>query len=231
MTDVSKLRRRIEITLCVVGISLLSVALGETFARWNYQTQQERALEREPAIPDNPQEHAIPIAPERATSASEIAANHVEPDTIERLTASTPRIETKRPAAAADPAALGRIEIPRLGVAAIVQEGADERILARAVGLVPGTAHPGELGNMVLAGHRDTFFRPLRKIKVNDRIRMIVPPHTYEYRVQSLRVVAPEETSVLASNGVEELTLVTCYPFRYIGSAPERFIVSAARVN
>jgi len=84
---------------------------------------------------------------------------------------------------------------------------------------------------MVLAGHRDTFFRPLREIQLNDRIRMIVPPHTYEYRVQSFRVVTPEETSVLDSKGVEELTLVTCYPFRFIGPAPKRFIVSAARVN
>jgi sortase A len=66
---------------------------------------------------------------------------------------------------------------------------------------------------------------------VNDRIRMVVPPHTYEYEVQSLRVVAPEETSVLDSKGVEELTLVTCYPFRFVGPAPDRFIVSATRVN
>ena len=105
------------------------------------------------------------------------------------------------------------------------------RGLARAVGLVRGSAHPGEVGNMVLAGHRDTFFRPLRTIKVNDRIRMVVPPNTYEYEVQSLRVVAPEETSVLDSKGVEELTLVTCYPFRFVGPAPDRFIVSATRVN
>lgn len=83
----------------------------------------------------------------------------------------------------------------------------------------------------MLAGHRDTFFHPLRKIKVNDRIRLTVPPHTYEYRVQSLRVVAPVETSVLASKRAEELTLVTCYPFRFVGPAPDRFIVSVARMN
>ncbi len=234
MANAPSLRRSIEIALCIVGISLLGVAFGETFARWNYQAQQERALERGLAVPVNTQQRAIAITPEHATrTTTEVVgrANPAEPDTSERLAASTPRIETKRRATTDDPTALGRIEIPRLGVAAIVQEGADERTLARAVGLVPGSAHPGQLGNMVLAGHRDTFFRPLRKIKVNDRIRMIVPPHTYEYRVQSMRVVAPEETNVLDSNGVEELTLVTCYPFRFVGSAPERFIVNAARVN
>jgi sortase A len=152
---------------------------------------------------------------------------------VERVEAAAPapKIKKKRVAPAADPTAVGRIEIPRLGVTAIVKEGADEGTLARAVGLVRGTARPGEVGNMVLAGHRDTFFRPLRNIKVNDRIRMIVPPNTYEYEVQSLRVVAPEETSVLDSKGVEELTLVTCFPFRFIGPAPDRFIVSATRVN
>jgi sortase A len=210
------LLRWLEIALCILGVSLLGVALEDTWSRWNYQAQQERALERGPAV-------SVAVAPVLAT-----------PDkapSVERVTPSTRRIEKKRSSAAADPTALGRIEIPRLGVAAIVEEGADQGTLARAVGLVPGSARPGEPGNMVLAGHRDTFFRPLRRIKVNDRIRMIVPPHTYEYRVQSLRVVTPEETSVLDSNGVEELTLVTCYPFRFVGPAPERFIVSATRVN
>jgi sortase A len=126
---------------------------------------------------------------------------------------------------------LGRIEIPRIGVAAIVKEGGDEKTLSRAVGLIPGSSRPGDVGNVVLAGHRDTFFSGLRNIKVNDRIRVIVPPHTYEYEVQSLRVVTPDETQVLQSRGVEELTLVTCYPFRLVGPAPDRFIVNAARVN
>jgi sortase A len=199
-------------TLWVLGLSLLGLALNATITRWSYQAQQERALfQRGPAVA---------VSPSRLSSTNAAATPK-----------ATPRVAKKRRAVALDPTAFGRIEIPRLGVAAMVKEGADEDTLARAVGLVPRSAHPGEAGNMVLAGHRDTFFRPLQKIKLNDRIRLVVPPHTYEYRVQDVRVVAPEETSVLASKGVEELTLVTCYPFRFIGPAPDRFIVSAMRVN
>jgi len=190
-------------------------------SRWNYQAQQERAL-----FQGGP---AVSVSAEKVQEV--LAEPPDKPSPVEAAASSTRRLKTKRRVAAPDPTAFARIEIPRLGVTAVVKEGADEKTLARAVGLVPGSARPGEVGNMVLAGHRDTFFRPLRKIKVDDRIRLIVPPHTYEYRVQSLRVVAPEETSVLESNGVEELTLVTCYPFRFVGAAPERFIVSAVRVN
>jgi sortase A len=226
------LLRLVEIVLCVAGISLLGFVLGESLLRWDYQAQQERALERGPAVSVGADEPAIAVAPEPAAA---VVVDRSEPrvkeSQVERAAAPAPIIKKKRMPPAVDPTALGRIEIPRLGVAAIVKEGSDEGTLARAVGLVRGSARPGELGNMVLAGHRDTFFRPLRNIKVNDRIRMIVPPNTYEYEVQSLRVVAPEETSVLDSKGVEELTLVTCFPFRFIGPAPDRFIVSATRVN
>jgi sortase A len=213
------LLRPVEIALCTAGIVLLGFVLGESLMRWNYQAQQERAFERGPAV-------AVvqPVVPAVVTPPEEQVASVESP-------APAPKIKKKREAPAVDPTALGRIEIPRLGVTAIVKEGADEGTLARAVGLVRGSARPGEVGNMVLAGHRDTFFRPLRDIKVNDRIRMVVPPNTYEYEVQSLRVVAPEETSVLDSKGIEELTLVTCFPFRFIGPAPDRFIVSATRVN
>ncbi|HEV7764795.1 MAG TPA: class D sortase [Thermoanaerobaculia bacterium] len=220
--------RRLEIALWFLGLALVGFASGETWSRWSYQAEQERVLEREPALSvpvPKPAVAKVADVVEPAKPAKELPVKVVE--TPASPVEKKPRV-TK---VAARSSAFGRIEIPRIGVRAIVKEGADEKTLARAVGLVPGSARPGEIGNMVLAGHRDTFFWPLRKIKVNDRIRMVVPPNTYEYRVQSLRVVAPEETSVLASNGVEELTLVTCYPFRFIGSAPERFIVSAARVN
>jgi sortase A len=131
----------------------------------------------------------------------------------------------------ADPRVLGRIEIPRLGVSAVVREGVDDDTLALAVGHVPGTARPGEHGNTVLAGHRDTFFRPLREIRMSDHVRIVVPAHSYEYRVVSLRVVALDDMRVLAPAAGEELTLVTCYPFRFVGHAPSRFIVRASRVE
>ncbi len=228
----SRFLRLVEITLCIAGVSLLGVVLGETLLRWDYQAQHERALERGPAASVRTNESVISPEPVAVASAETVGPPApVQASPVEPVKEPVPKIKKKRVAPALDPTAFGRIEIPRLGMKAIVKEGADEGTLARAVGLVRGSARPGELGNMVLAGHRDTFFRPLRNIKVNDRIRMVVPPNTYEYEVQSLRVVAPEETSVLDSKGVEELTLVTCFPFRFVGPAPDRFIVSATRVN
>ena len=241
MTWASRCHRRVEIALWVLGISLLGVALGATLYRWHYQAQQERALFHDARPADrtaSPQGDTVALVASRIEHPERAAADHTDARmdhataaSVERVPVVSPRVKKKQSQAVADPSAVGRIEIPRLGMAAIVREGADEGTLARAVGLIPGSARPGELGNVVLAGHRDTFFRPLRKIKVNDRIRLVVPPRTYEYRVESMRVVTPSETSVLDSRGVKELTLVTCYPFRFIGSAPDRFIVSATRVN
>lgn len=263
MTFASRILRRAEIALWVMGISLLGVALGATLYRWHYQTQQERAMLAQMSVDpralaandlvttDNvttgneaPPQHKVvadfvgPIAPPMSIETigpakpagldSAAAAPAAEPLTEVKTPAPPPRVAVAKPKA---PPAFGRIEIPRIGVRAIVQEGSDEKTLARAVGLIPEGARPGESGNIVLAGHRDTFFWPLRKIKVNDRIRVFVPPNEYEYKVDAVRIVEPEETEVLQSRGVEELTLVTCYPFRFVGPAPDRFIVSASRVQ
>jgi sortase A len=130
----------------------------------------------------------------------------------------------------ADQLVLGRIEIPRIGVSAIVREGDDDTTLAVAVGHIPGTARPGERGNMALAGHRDSFFRALRQIQLHDTIRIRTAGRRYEYLVDSTEVVAPEETRVLDPTGDAVLTLVTCYPFEYVGHAPNRFIVRASRL-
>lgn len=237
MTFASRCLRRLELAFWAIGISLVGVALGATFDRWNYQSQQERALFSSTAN----EAHAAGLAeaPRRSVVEEEVRkpAGPLEmfgppAPAVAPSPRVEPRVEKKERRNAVDPTAFARIEIPRLGVTAIVREGADERTLARAVGLVPGGAYPGQPGNIVLAGHRDTFFRPLRRIKVNDRIRLTVPRDgVYEYRVDSLRVVSPEETSVLDSKGFEELTLVTCYPFRFVGPAPDRFIVSATRVQ
>jgi sortase A len=122
---------------------------------------------------------------------------------------------------------IGRLEIPRLNLSVMVREGADEGTLRRAVGHIPGTALPGKLGNMGLAGHRDTFFRELRNIREDDAIEFQTARGTYRYLVKSTRIVTPRDVSVLAASGGQNLTLVTCYPFYYVGSAPKRFIVSA----
>jgi sortase A len=126
--------------------------------------------------------------------------------------------------------AIGRIEIPRLGVSAVIRAGSDAKTLRLAVGHVPGTAMPGEAGNVGLAGHRDTFFRRLRDIQPDDEIRLVTPEGTYVYRVSRTNVVEPRDTWVLDPTPTPALTLVTCYPFTYIGSAPQRFIVRAVEV-
>lgn len=126
---------------------------------------------------------------------------------------------------------VGRLQIPNLRLTAMVREGADARTLRLAVGHIPGTPMPGARGNVGLAGHRDTFFRALRNIQIDDRIEFQTGDQLFHYQVRSTRIVSPRDVSVLASTGSDSLTLVTCYPFYYVGSAPKRFIVRAALVS
>jgi sortase A len=112
-----------------------------------------------------------------------------------------------------------------------VVEGVDRISLRRAVGHIPGTALPGEAGNVGLAGHRDTFFRQLKDVKIDDEIQVSTPTSNFKYRVVSLRIVDPENVGVLAPSGENVLTLVTCYPFYFVGPAPKRWIVRARQVS
>ena len=122
---------------------------------------------------------------------------------------------------------LGRMEIPRLGMTMVVAEGTDETTLRRAGGHIRGTALAGQPGNVGIAGHRDTLFRPLRNIRQNDVILLTTLQGEYRYRVITTEIVSPSDVSVLSSDDHEVLTLVTCYPFYFVGSAPQRFIVRA----
>jgi sortase A len=140
------------------------------------------------------------------------------------------RVEAGGEPAGASNGLVGRMEIPRLRFSAVVVEGVDRTSLRRGVGHIPGTALPGEAGNVGLSGHRDTFFRPLKDLKVKDEIQFSTLQGDFRYEVESLRVVKPSDVSVLAPSGENELTLVTCYPFFYIGAAPQRFIVRARQV-
>jgi sortase A len=126
---------------------------------------------------------------------------------------------------------VGRVEIPRLGISSIVLEGVGSKTLRRGVGHIPDTAPPGTGGNVGLAAHRDSFFRGLKDVRKNDIIRLKTLAGTYQYRVEWTEIVTPEDTQVLAYTGVPELTLVTCYPFYYVGSAPKRFIVHAQQLE
>ena len=122
---------------------------------------------------------------------------------------------------------LGKLEVPRLGLSAVVRSGVDDGTLRRAIGHVPETALPGGNGNAALAAHRDTFFRPLKNIKRGDTVRMTTPDGVREYRVSDTKIVSPDDVSVLEATSGPALTLITCYPFNYVGSAPKRFIVRA----
>jgi sortase A len=122
---------------------------------------------------------------------------------------------------------LGRIVIPRVGVEAIIAEGTSEATLRRAVGHVHGTALPGQSGNAALAAHRDGLFRPLRGIRTGDRVEVITPRARYAYRVAWARVVEPTRVDLIAPTPQPSLTLVTCYPWHYLGHAPKRFLVRA----
>lgn len=128
-------------------------------------------------------------------------------------------------------AVLGRVGIPRLQLSAMVAEGDSPHVLRLAVGHVPGTALPWQSGNVALVAHRDTFFRRLGELKPGDIVQMTVPGAQYSYRVTFTDIVTPDQTWVLQASTGETLTLITCYPFHFIGSAPNRFVVRAHRLN
>jgi sortase A len=124
---------------------------------------------------------------------------------------------------------LGRIEIPRLGMMVAIVEGTTSRTLRLGVGHIKGTALPGEPGNAGIAGHRDTYFRALKDIRVQDDIQIQTATGLSHYEVDRVQIVAPGDTGILAPSAGSDLTLVTCYPFHYIGAAPQRFVVHAHR--
>jgi sortase A len=126
---------------------------------------------------------------------------------------------------------IARLEIPRVHISAMVAEGTSSRVLSRAIGHATGTALPGQPGNVTLAAHRDTFFRYLSDVRWGDMIELKVQGYEYRYQVRFTAVVGPKETWVLKPTGKETLTLLTCYPFHFIGPAPDRFIIRARRIQ
>jgi sortase A len=126
--------------------------------------------------------------------------------------------------------AIGRLEIPDVDLSVMVLEGADDTTLDRAVGHIPGTARPGQRGNLGIAGHRDGYFRGLRHLETGDAVSLTTLDGIARYRVEKIEVVSPGRTDVLAPTADPTLTLVTCYPFYFIGDAPLRFVVHARQV-
>jgi len=123
---------------------------------------------------------------------------------------------------------LGVLRIEKIRLEVPVFNGTDDLTLNRGVGRIIGTGRPGRGGNLGIAGHRDGFFRGLKDIAVGDTIRLDLPTVTQTYTIDSIKIVSPNDVSVLSDQGSPTLTLVTCYPFYFIGSAPQRYIVHAS---
>jgi sortase A len=215
-----------ETLFWIVGLALLGWCTYVWVDARLYQARQERALEAfESARPATPERPAA-SAPAASASASEAA-----PDVPRAEAPPAPLdLAAERARVGLDPLVIGKIELPRLRVAAIVREGDDDETLRRAVGHIPGTALPDQGGNFAVAGHRDTFFRGLRKVKRNDVVVMKTLLGSYKYKVFSTRIVKPSDVDVLEPQDEELLTMVTCFPFDFVGHAPKRFVVQARRV-
>jgi sortase A len=123
---------------------------------------------------------------------------------------------------------LALLHISKVQLEVPVLEGTDDLTLNRGVGHIVGTARPGEEGNIGIAGHRDSFFRVLKDVEPGDTIDLVTPSRTERYTVDRIVLVRPDDVSVLRPRSVRSLTLVTCYPFYFIGSAPQRYIVQAS---
>jgi sortase A len=151
---------------------------------------------------------------------------------FERPVPDTPQVRSASPSAPSVPSirrgdTVAKLKIPRLDAELYVIEGDGPRELRRGPGHLAGTALPGEDGNCVIAGHRDTHFRVLKDIREGDDIVLQTDRGQFLYRVRRTQIVAPENTSALQPTSSAELNLITCYPFYYVGSAPKRFVVEA----
>ena len=125
---------------------------------------------------------------------------------------------------------IGKLDVPQIGISVMVLQGIEEGTLHLGAGHVPGTPLPGREGNSVIAAHRDTFFRKLQGVRAGDRVQFSTVRGTFEYVVESTEIVEPDDTRVIESRGLKELTLISCYPFYFVGPAPQRFIVHATPV-
>jgi len=202
----------VERLLFLVAAACLGYYVYVTAESYLYQAYENRELDEilNSRLSDTEQPGVSPNTPSAETTPA--------PDSV------SPTAPAPRPRSGS---IIGRIEIPRLGVSAIVRSGSDAKTLRLAVGHIPGTALPGESGNVGLAGHRDTFFRKLGDIRPDDEIRITTINGIFRYRVDDTTIVQPADVWVLDPGDRPTVTLITCYPFTYIGSAPKRFIVRA----
>ena len=205
MKTISSLR--LERVLFVVGGILLVVAAtarihGELSARWAIQEFEAN----------------------RSESADSQTKNKVD---MSQWSALRIREYKESLGSKSDPP-MAVLHIPKLNLEVPVFDGTDELTLNRGAGRIIGTARPGEVGNVGIAAHRDGFFRGLQDVGAGDTIELKLPDRTERYRVTGIQITTPENVSVLQPTVKASLTLVTCYPFYFVGSAPQRYIVHAA---
>jgi sortase A len=193
-----------------VAIACLGICSYTYLGRVVYQTYESREFER---------------------TLDPTAADFVAPDDKVTPTGRAGRASSA-PARLPSPTGLiGRLSVPRLHLSAMVREGIDRSTLQFALGHIPATPLPGQAGNVGVAGHRDTLFRGLKNLRAKDEIQFSTLRGDFKYVVESLNVVEPDDVGVLAPSSENVLTLVTCYPFSYIGTAPRRFVVRARQVS
>jgi sortase A len=216
-------RRRTETALFLIAALCLGIWTWSYLDSHLYQSYESWRFER--ALAAHPVASPAPLAPALAGG-----RRTVELPADEGASAASKPVVAPASPPPPEPeegTALGRLEAPRLGLSVIVAQGVTSSTLRRSAGHIPGTALPGQLGNVGIAGHRDTFFRPLKEIQKDDTLTLTTLEGTYRYVVDSTEIVPPEDVQVLDPSGRPTLTLVTCYPFYYVGSAPKRFIVQA----
>jgi len=215
---VAKRFRQAERVLLFVGLALIATWAGfRVYSIVSARTAIERFEAREKTPPTDSDEGAQPLrsnlpvdfhlwSPKRVTAYQESLSQKLDsPIAILRI----PKIE---------------LEVP-------VFNGTDDLTLDRGVGRISGTAQIGVPGNLGIAGHRDGFFRGLQSIGTGDRIELVRPGHTDDYGVSEIRIVTPDDVSVLNRTTTPTLTLVTCFPFYVVGHAPKRYIVTAVMEN
>jgi sortase A len=198
--------RIVETGLLIVGVFLLSVYGG---MNWWGEAERQRSIAEFSAA----RQTTTLQSPATLPAAAPVAASMV-PVSVRSA-----------------PASLAVLRVPGVDLEVPVHAGTAESVLSRGAGLIEGTAAPGSRGNVGIAAHRDSFFRPLERVAVGDLIELDTLERTVQYRITELSVVEPTDVHVLDEIGMPVLTLVTCYPFRFVGNAPQRYIVRAVAVD
>jgi sortase A len=217
----------LEFVLFFTGAAGIGVFLDSVAERWGYQAYGSYQLDAErhsrPASLRGFAGYLYDGARARITGRTLVAFSPSAGTTAETQLPVAERVRAD--------GLIGSIEIPSVNVKTLVREGVDDSTLRLAAGHVPGTALPGQSGNVAITAHRDTFFRGLRAIRTNDLIRLKTPAGDFDYQVTALETVEPTDVRVLEAHGRHELTLITCFPFTFIGHAPQRYIVHAEAVD